>query len=106
METYIELGALVYEHKHCKGNFARSKLTLDAIWSTHADYYDLPDDTRIDTYPNPSNQKIKALEKITIDAFEQLQQTISLILNSEGTGTHCIDQKAPLMSDKKVLSPG
>jgi hypothetical protein len=71
----------------------------------HADYYYLPDDTRIDTSPNYSNQKIKALGKVTIDAFVPSQQTISPILNLEGTGIHCIDQKAQLMSDKKVQSP-
>ncbi len=31
METYIEFGSLVYKYKHCKGIFARSKLTMDAI---------------------------------------------------------------------------
>jgi hypothetical protein len=36
---------------------------------------------------------------------EQSQQTISLILNLEGTGTQCINQKAPLTSDKEVLLP-
>jgi hypothetical protein len=36
METYIEPVALVYEHKHCKGIFALSKLTLDATRSIHA----------------------------------------------------------------------
>ncbi len=48
METYIDLGAVVYEFKHCqcKGIFARSKLTMEAIRSMHADFYDLPDDTR------------------------------------------------------------
>jgi hypothetical protein len=75
----------------------------------YTEYYDFPDDTRIDTSPNSSNQKIRALEKVKIDAFVPLQQTISPILDEEGTGTHCIDQnlvqKAPLMSDKKVLSP-
>ncbi len=44
METYIELGAMVYECKHCKGIFARSKLTMDAIRLMLVDYYDLPDD--------------------------------------------------------------
>jgi hypothetical protein len=46
METYIELSAMDYEYKHCKGIFARSKLTMVAIRSMHADFYDLPDDTR------------------------------------------------------------
>jgi hypothetical protein len=46
METYIKLGALVYEHTSCKGNFARSKPTLDAIRSMHADFNELPDETR------------------------------------------------------------
>ncbi len=27
MKTYIDFGAVVYEFKHCKGIFARSKLT-------------------------------------------------------------------------------
>jgi hypothetical protein len=45
METYIDLGAVVYEFKHCKGIFARSKLTMEAIRSMHADSYDLSDNT-------------------------------------------------------------
>jgi hypothetical protein len=45
METHIELGSLVYEYKQCKGIFAQSKLTMDAIPSKHADFYKLPDDT-------------------------------------------------------------
>ncbi len=49
METYINLGAVVYEFKHCKGIFARSKLTMEAIQSVHADFYDLPDNTRFNT---------------------------------------------------------
>ncbi len=36
METYIELGLMVNEYKLC----------LDAIRSIHANFYDLPDDTR------------------------------------------------------------
>ena len=62
METYIELGALVWEHNNCKGIFARSKLTLEAIRSMHSDFYELPDNIRKDTSPNSSNKKIKALE--------------------------------------------
>ncbi len=31
MERYMELGSLVYEYKHCKRIFARSKLTMDAV---------------------------------------------------------------------------
>ncbi len=38
METYIDLGAVVYKHTSCKGIFAWSRLTLDAIRSMHADY--------------------------------------------------------------------
>jgi hypothetical protein len=51
METHTELGALVYEHKHCEGIFARSKLTLDAFRSMNADYYEVPDETHKDTSP-------------------------------------------------------
>ncbi len=35
METYIDLDAVVYVHKHCTGIFARSKLTMEAIRSMH-----------------------------------------------------------------------
>jgi hypothetical protein len=31
METYIDLGAVVYEFKHCKGIFAKGKSTMEAI---------------------------------------------------------------------------
>ena len=62
METYIELGELVYKRQSCKGIS-----TPNAIQSMHADYFGLPDDTRIDSSPNASNQKIKLLEeKVTI----------------------------------------
>ena len=71
----------------------------------HADLYDLPDDTRHNSSANSSNQKIKLLEEVTIDDSEQSQQTISPILHWEGTGTQCINQKAPLTSDKEVLFP-
>ncbi len=37
MEAYIELGALVYQHRSYKGIFALSTLTLDAIRTMHAD---------------------------------------------------------------------
>jgi hypothetical protein len=59
METYIELCAVVYEFKHCKGIFARSKLTMEAIRSMHADFYDLPDNTR--EIPANSQEKFKLL---------------------------------------------
>ncbi len=67
MKTYIELGALVYKHRSCKGIFTEQLLTPNAFQSMHADYFGLPDDTRIDSSPNASNQKIKLLEeKVTI----------------------------------------
>ena len=62
METYIDLGAAVYEFKHCKGIFARRKLTMEAIRSMHADFYDLPDKSRYDTSADSSN-KNKILEE-------------------------------------------
>ena len=38
----------------------------------YSDYFDLPDDTRIDSSPKASNQKIKLLEEVvTIDDSEQ-----------------------------------
>ena len=106
METYIDFGAVVYEFKHCKGIFARSKLTMEAIQSMHADFYDLPDDTRYSASANSSN-KIKILEEeVTIDDCEQSSQTISPILSSEGTDTQCINQKAHLMSQAENLQTG
>ncbi len=104
METYIELGALVYKHRSCKGSFTQQVLTTNAIQSMHADYFGLPDDTRIDSSPNASDQKIKLLEeKVTIhDSELSVQsplQTISPILNSEEMDTQCINHKAPLMSE-------
>ncbi len=105
METYIDLGAVVYEFKHCKGIFARSKLTMEAMQSMHADFYDLPDNTCYNTSGDSLN-KIKILEEeVTINDCEQSLQTISPILSSEGTDTQCINQKAHLMSEQKQLSP-
>jgi hypothetical protein len=49
---------------------------MDTIRSMHADFYDLPDDTRYKVSANSSNQKIKLLEEVTIDDPEQSQQTI------------------------------
>jgi hypothetical protein len=103
-ETYIDLGAVVYEF-NCKGFFAMSKLSMEAIRSMHADFYNLPDDTRYNASANSSN-KIKILEEeVTIDDCEQSLQTISLILSSELTDTQCINQKAHLMSEQNQLSP-
>jgi hypothetical protein len=105
METYIDLGAVVYEFKYCKGIFARSKLTMEAIPFMHADFYDLPDNTWYNTSANSSN-KIKILEEeVFIDDSKQSLQTISPILNSEGTDTQCINQDAYLMSEQNQLSP-
>ncbi len=71
----------------------------------HADFYDLPDDTRHNTSANPLN-KIKILEEeVAIDDSEQSLQSITLILNSEGTHTQCINQKAHLMPEQNQLSP-
>jgi hypothetical protein len=79
----------------------------NAIQSMHAHYFDWTDDTRIDSSPNAPNQKIKLLEEeeVTIDDSEQSLQTISPILISEGTGTQCINQKPPLMSEQNKLFP-
>ncbi len=78
---------------------------MDAIRSTHADFYDLSDDTRYNAFANSSN-KIKILEEeVTNDDCEQSLQTISPILSSEGTDTQCINQKAHLMSEQNQLSP-
>ncbi len=87
METYIDLGAVVYEFKHCKGIFARCKLTMEAIQSMHADFYDLPDDTRYTASADSSNKSKILVEEVTINECEQSLQTISLILSSEGTDT-------------------
>ncbi len=52
METYIKLGSLVYEYKHCKGMFAQSKLTMDAIQCRFL----------YSASANSSNQTIKLLD--------------------------------------------
>jgi hypothetical protein len=76
METYIDLGAVVYESKHYKGIFARSKLTMDAIRSMHADFYDLPDNTRYNTSADSSNKSKILDEEVTINDCEQSLQSI------------------------------
>ncbi len=61
---------------------------MEAIQSIHADFYDLPDDTRYNASANSPN-KIKILEEeVTIYDCKQSLQTISLILSSEGTDTN------------------
>ena len=83
METYIDLGAVVYEFKHCKGFFARRELTMEAIQSMHADYYDSPDDTRYAAYADSSNKSKILVEEVTINDCEPSLQTISPIFLSK-----------------------
>ncbi len=90
METYIEIGALVHEHQSCKGILAQRMLTPIAIQSMHSDYFDLPDDTRIDSSPKASNQKIKLLEEVvTIDDSEQSLLGFQAITDLEFGGNGC-----------------
>ena len=70
MGTYMDLGVIAYEFKHCKGIFARSKLTMEAIRSMHADFYDSPYDTRYNASANSSNKIKKLEEEVTIDDSE------------------------------------
>jgi hypothetical protein len=67
METYIYLGAVVYKFKHCKGIFARGKLSMEAIRSMHADFRQ---DTRYNASANSSNKIKKLEEEVTIDDSE------------------------------------
>jgi hypothetical protein len=70
----------------------------------HADFYDLPYNTRYKTSADSAN-KSKILEKeVAINDCEQSLQIISLILSSEGTDTQCINQKAHLMPEQNQLS--
>jgi hypothetical protein len=71
----------------------------------HADFYDLPDDTRDATYADLSSKGKILEEEVTINDCEQSLQTISPILSSEGTEIPCITQKAHLMFEQKQLSP-
>ena len=71
----------------------------------HADFYDLPDNTRYNTSADSSNKNKLLEEEVTINDCEQSLQTISPILSSEGTDTQCINQKAHLMSGQNKLSP-
>jgi hypothetical protein len=105
METYINLGAVVYEFKHGKGIFARSKLTIEAIRSMHADFHDLPDNARYNTSADSSNKSKMLEEEVTINDCEQSLQTMPPILSSEGTDTQCINQKAHLTFEQNQLSP-
>jgi hypothetical protein len=105
METYIDFGAVVYKFKLCKGIFARSKSTMEAIRSIHADFYNMPDNTQYNTSADSSNKSKILEEEVTINDCEQLLQTISPILSSEGTDTQCINQKAHLMTEQNQLSP-
>ncbi len=70
---------------------------MDAIRSKHPDFFDLPDDTRIDTCANSSNQRTKSLEEVMFDDSESSQQTISKILNLEGAGTQVHRPEGPLI---------
>ncbi len=67
---------------------------METIQSMHADFYDLPDDTRYTTSADSSNKSTILEEEVTINECEQSLQTISLISSSEGTETQCINQKA------------
>jgi hypothetical protein len=78
---------------------------MEVIRYMHADFYDLPDNSRYNTSADSSN-KIKILEEeVTINDCEQSLQTISPTLSSEGTDTQCINQKTHLMSQQKQLCP-
>jgi hypothetical protein len=67
---------------------------MEAIQSMHADFYDLPDNTRYNTSADSSNKSEILEEEVTISDCEQSLQT-----------TQCINQKAHLMSEQKQLSP-
>jgi hypothetical protein len=71
----------------------------------HADFYDLPDNTRDKTSADSSNTTEIMEEEVTINECEQSLQTISQILSSEGTDTQSINQKAHLMSEQNQVSP-
>ncbi len=67
----------------------------------HADFYDLPDDTRYAAYADSSKKSKIVVEEVTINDCEQSLQNISPIFSSEGTEIPCINQKAHLMSEQK-----
>ncbi len=78
---------------------------MEAIRSMHADFYNLPDNTRYNASANASN-KIKILEEeVTVNDYKQSLQTISPILSLERTDTQCINQKAHLMPEQNQLPP-
>jgi hypothetical protein len=66
-----------YTSTNIARNFARSKLTMDAIRSMRADFYDLPDDTRDRASANTPKKMTSLEEEVTIDDSEQSLQTIS-----------------------------
>ncbi len=77
---------------------------MEAIRSMHADFYDLPDNTRFNTSADSSNKSKILEQEVTINHCKQSLQTITQILSSEGTDTQCINQKAHLMSEQNQLS--
>jgi hypothetical protein len=74
---------------------------MEAIRFLHADFYDLPDETRYNASANSSN-KIKILEEeVTIDDCKQSLQTISPIL--EGETDICKDMIIRLSTSLPIL---
>jgi hypothetical protein len=60
---------------------------MEAIRSMHADFYDLPDNTRFYTSSDSSSKSKILEEEVTINDCEQSLQTISPILSwSRRTG--------------------
>ncbi len=80
---------------------------MEAIRSMHADFYDLPDNTRYNTSADSLNKSTILKEEVTtgINDCKQSLQTISQILSLERTDTQCINQEAHLMPEKNQLSP-
>jgi hypothetical protein len=78
---------------------------MEAIQSMHADFYDLPHDTRYAAYADSWNKSKILVEEVTINDSKQSLQTISPIFSLEGTEIPCINQEALLMSEQKQLSP-
>ena len=72
-ETYIGLGAVVYEFNTVRGFLpgAFDYHSMDAIRSMHADFYDLPDNTRDKTSADSSNTTEIMEEEVTINECEQ-----------------------------------
>jgi hypothetical protein len=82
----------LWEHMHCKGIFARSKLASEAIRSMHTYFYDLPDDTRLEASAHSVSIVIilNLDHDVLIDTGATMNEIVLQILEPKGTIVPCV----------------